>query len=151
LPSVDIVGSEAEVATYPQIRLGVICQTTTPERLASAIRRTIEERNPDAEIKFVDTVCLPTTDHQRSLGRLLDQVEAMVVVGGRNSNNTRELVKLCAEREVPALHVQDASEVDLAWLAKFETIGLTAGTSTLDATIEEVERAILAAVPGVVA
>jgi 4-hydroxy-3-methylbut-2-enyl diphosphate reductase len=151
LPSVDVVGSEPEVATYPHDRLGVICQTTTPERLATAVRRAIEDRNPHAEIKFIDTVCLPTKDHQRSLERLLDRVEAMVVVGGRNSNNTRELVKLCVERGTPAHHVQDATEVDPAWLARFETVGLTAGTSTLDATIDEVERAILSVGASVVA
>jgi 4-hydroxy-3-methylbut-2-en-1-yl diphosphate reductase len=151
LPSVDIIGAESEVAAYPHARLGVICQTTTPERLVKAVRRAIEERNPHAEIRFVDTVCLPTKDHQRSLERLLDRVEAMVVVGGHNSNNTKELVALCGERGVPVLHVQDAGEVDPAWLAPFETVGLTAGTSTLDATIDEVERALLAINPGVVA
>jgi 4-hydroxy-3-methylbut-2-enyl diphosphate reductase len=151
LPSVDIIGAESEVVTYPHARLGVVCQTTTPERLVKQVRRAIEERNPRAEIRFVDTVCLPTKDHQRSLERLLDRVEAMVVVGGRNSNNTKELVALCSERGVPALHVQDASEVDPNWLAPFETVGLTAGTSTLDATIDEVERALLRINPGVMA
>jgi 4-hydroxy-3-methylbut-2-enyl diphosphate reductase len=139
------------VETYPHLRLGVVCQTTTPERMVKVVRRAIEERNAHAEIRFVDTVCLPTKDHQRSLERLLDQVEAMVVVGGRNSNNTKELVALCEERGVPALHVQDASEVDPAWLAPFETVGLTAGTSTLDTTIDEVERALERINPGVVA
>jgi 4-hydroxy-3-methylbut-2-en-1-yl diphosphate reductase len=151
LPSVDIIENECEVETYPYPRLGVVCQTTTPERLVKVVRRAIEERNPHAEIRFVDTVCLPTKDHQRSLERLLDQVEAMVVVGGRNSNNTKELVALCEERGVPALHVQDASEIDPAWLSPFETVGLTAGTSTLDATIDEVERALERINPGVVA
>ncbi len=150
LPSVDIISAESEVATYPHTRLGVVCQTTTPERLVKQVRRAIEERNPHAEIRFVDTVCLPTKDHQRALERLLDQVEAMVVVGGRNSNNTKELVALCGERGVPALHVQNASEVDPSWLAPFETVGLTAGTSTLDSTIEEVERALLRINTGVV-
>ncbi len=143
MPSVDVIGSESEVATYPHARLGVVCQTTTPERLVKAVRRAIEERNPHAEIRFVNTVCLPTKDHQRALERLLDRVEAMVVVGGRNSNNTKELVALCGERGVPALHVQDATEVDPAWLAPFETVGLTAGTSTLDSTIDQVEQALL--------
>ena len=139
LPSVDVVESEAEVATYPHRKLGVICQTTAPERLVRAVWSAIEERNPTAEVRFVDTVCLPTKDHQRSLDRLLGEVEAMVVVGGRNSNNTRELVALCRERGVPALHVQDAGGLDPAWLAPYQVVGLTAGTSTLDATIEEVE------------
>jgi 4-hydroxy-3-methylbut-2-enyl diphosphate reductase len=142
LPSVDVIESEADVASFPHDRLGIICQTTTPERLAKSVRRAIEERNPHAEIRFVDTVCLPTKDHQRALERLLDRVEAMVVVGGRNSNNTKELVSLCRERGVPAFHVQDATELDPAWFAPFETVGLTAGTSTLDSTVEEVERAL---------
>ncbi len=151
LPSVDVVQSEAEVTTYPHPKIGVICQTTTPERLAKGVRQTIEDRNAHAEVRFIDTVCLPTKDHQRALERLLGRVEAMVVVGGRNSNNTKELVSLCAERGVPALHVQDASELDPGWVAQFSTVGLTAGTSTLDATIDEVERALLAVEPAVVA
>ena len=106
-------------------------------------------RNPEAEIQFVDTVCLPTKEHQRSLERLLDQVDAMVVVGGRNSNNTRELVALCRERGVPAVHVQEASDLDPDWFAGVRTVGLTAGTSTLDTTIDEVHRALLELTVGV--
>ena len=151
LPSVDIVESEADVITYPHPRLGILCQTTTPERLVRSVRRAIEGRNPDAEIRFVDTVCLPTKDHQRTLERLLDRVDAMVVVGGRNSNNTKELVTLSRERGIPALHIQDASELEPAWFGSFETVGLTAGTSTLDSTIEEVERALNRISTGVVA
>jgi 4-hydroxy-3-methylbut-2-enyl diphosphate reductase len=142
LPSVDIIESEADIVTYPHNRLGIVCQTTTPERLVKSVRQAIEDLNPQAEIRFIDTVCLPTKDHQSSLERLLDRVEAMVVVGGRNSNNTRELVALCLEREIPTVHVQAASELDPIWFAAYETVGLTAGTSTLDSTIEEVERAL---------
>jgi 4-hydroxy-3-methylbut-2-enyl diphosphate reductase len=138
-----VVETEDDVRTYPHPRLGIVCQTTVPSRQVERVRAAINERNPAAEIKFVDTVCLPTKEHQRSLDRLLDQVDAMVVVGGRNSNNTRELVLLCAERGVPALHVQGADDLDPDWFADFATIGLTAGTSTLDATINEVHQALL--------
>ena len=145
----DVVGSENEVRAYPSRRLGIVCQTTAASRVVAAIRATIAVRNPEAEIRFVDTVCLPTKEHQRSLERLLEQVEAMVVVGGRNSNNTRELVALCHERGVPAVHVQGASDLDPAWFAGYRTVGLTAGTSTLDATIDEVHRTLLAMAVGV--
>jgi 4-hydroxy-3-methylbut-2-enyl diphosphate reductase len=147
LEQFDVIQSEDEVRAYPSRRLGVVCQTTATSRGVAAIRRAIVARNPEAEVKFVDTVCLPTKEHQRSLERLLDQVEAMVVVGGRNSNNTRELVALCEERGVPALHVQGAGDLDADWLSGFETVGLTAGTSTLDATIDEVHEALLALPP----
>ena len=149
LPSHDVIQGPDDVKTFPQTRLGIVCQTTTPARMVATLRQSIEEQNPHAEIRFVDTVCLPTKDHQRALERLLDQVEAMVVVGGRNSNNTKELVRLCQERGVPALHVEDARQLDPSWFERFEVVGLTAGTSTLDSTIEEVERALLRIKPAV--
>jgi 4-hydroxy-3-methylbut-2-enyl diphosphate reductase len=139
----DVVQGVDEVRTYPSRRLGILCQTTASARTVQTIREAIAQRNPEAEIRFVDTVCLPTKEHQRSLERLLQQVDAMVVVGGRNSNNTRELAMLCRERGVPALHVQGPKDLDPDWFTGFETIGLTAGTSTLDSTIDEVHQALL--------
>jgi 4-hydroxy-3-methylbut-2-enyl diphosphate reductase len=143
LESFDVIETPQEVRCYDHPRLGVICQTTASARVVAAVRSAIVAANPAAEIRFVDTVCQPTKDHQKSLERLLEQVEAVVVIGGKNSNNTRELVALCHERGVPALHVQDAADLDLAWLSRFETVGLTAGTSTLDETIEEIYRALM--------
>lgn len=137
-----VIQGVEEVERYPGDRLGVVCQTTTPLRLASAIREAIVARNPQAEVRFIDTVCRPTKEHQRALERLIVQVEAMVVVGGRNSNNTRELVTLCKERAMPVVHIQDTADLDPAWFVDFEVVGLTAGTSTLDATIDDVERAL---------
>lgn len=142
LDSYHVIPSEEHVETYPYARLGVVCQTTAASRNVQKVREAIAAKNPQAEIKFVDTVCLPTKEHQRSLERLLEDVDAMVVVGGRNSNNTRELVSLCVERGVPAYHVQGAADVDAQWFEGVETVGLTAGTSTLDATIDEVYAAL---------
>ena len=143
LTSVDVIESELDVRDYGRPRLGVLCQTTVTEHHAAAIRSAIAARNPAAEIRYVDTICLPTKEHQRSLERLLERVDAVVVVGGRNSNNTRELVDLCRQRGRPVVHVQSASELDPAWFKGFATIGLTAGTSTLDRTIDEVHRALI--------
>ena len=143
LPDHAVVGSVEEVARYPSSRLGIVCQTTVPAEQAARIRKEIEVQNPDASIRFVDTVCHPTKDHQRSLERLLDRVDAVVVVGGRNSNNTRELVALCRDRGRPALHVQSAADLDPDWFLGYQTVGLTAGTSTLDSTIEAIYEALL--------
>ena len=66
------------------------------DALRAPCRRSVDaisRLNPDAEeVRFVDTVCRPTKERQRALERLVERVEAMVVVGGRNSNNTSELV-----------------------------------------------------------
>ena len=67
----------------------------------------------------------------------------MVVVGGAHSNNTRELAATCRSRGIPALHVQGADDLDPEWFRGVGVVGLTAGTSTLDGTIDEVHRALL--------
>ena len=139
----DVIESAAEVRAYSSARLGIVCQTTATERTVSSIRNAVAALNPGAEIAFADTVCLPTKEHQRALENLLEKVEAVVVVGGRSSNNTRQLVARCHERGKPALHVQSAAELDPAWFKPFATVGLTAGTSTLAETIDQVHRALV--------
>jgi 4-hydroxy-3-methylbut-2-enyl diphosphate reductase len=143
LENCNVVQGPEEVQTYPHPRLGIMCQTTTPERLVEQVRAAVVRQNPEAEIRFVDTVCHPTKDHQKALEQLLDQVEAVVVVGGRNSNNTRQLVTRCHERHVPAYHVQNAAELQPDWFDNLQSVGLTAGTSTLEATIDDVYHALL--------
>jgi 4-hydroxy-3-methylbut-2-enyl diphosphate reductase len=142
LDSFDVIQCPEEVRRYPHRRLGIMCQTTAPARLVSRIRAAVAELNPDAEIRFLDTVCHPTKDHQRALEQLLEQVEAMVVVGGHNSNNTRELAARCREKGLPAYHVQGARDLDRSWFRGVQTVGLTAGTSTLDETIEDVYQVL---------
>jgi 4-hydroxy-3-methylbut-2-enyl diphosphate reductase len=143
LRSYTIIASVDEVRGYPHDLLGIMCQTTTPVALAQEIRAAIAERNPHAEIRFIDTICLPTKDHQRALERMLDQVEAVVVVGGRNSNNTRQLVLRCQEKGLRAYHVQGPDDLRPEWFDGIENVGLTAGTSTLDETIDAVHEAIV--------
>jgi len=142
LESFDVISCVEEVRQYPFNKLGVMCQTTSPARLVQQIRDAVAEKNPSADIRFIDTVCHPTKDHQMALDALLEQVEAVVVVGGKNSNNTRELVARCEEHGVPAFHIQSAEDINPTWFTGMEVVGLTAGTSTLDATIDEVYQAM---------
>ena len=138
LPSCDVVPSAAEVRRYANERIGVVCQTTTPPRQAAAIVAEIRAQNPHADVQLADTICQPTRDRQAAVETLLDQVDAMVVVGGRKSNNTRELVALGRERGKPVWHVEKAAEIEPQWFAGCDVLGLSAGTSTPDAVIDEV-------------
>lgn len=140
LPSHDVVPDVASVRRYPFARLGIVYQTTTPPPLAMAVREAIVDRNPGADVKSLDTVCRPTREHQESLRRLLPAVQAVVVVGGANSNNTRELVRTAAAAGVSAYHVQGPADLRAEWFAGVRRVGLTAGTSTLDETIQDVRR-----------
>jgi 4-hydroxy-3-methylbut-2-en-1-yl diphosphate reductase len=142
LHSFDVLQSPDEVRTYRHAKIGIMCQTTTPVRHAEEIRAAVAARNPHAEICFADTICHPTKDHQKALDRLMQEVEAMVVVGGKNSNNTRQLVLRCHAEGLPAYHVQGPEDLRPEWFDGVDIVGLTAGTSTLEATIDSVEQAL---------
>jgi 4-hydroxy-3-methylbut-2-en-1-yl diphosphate reductase len=135
----DVVPTEAAARSYRSRKLAIICQTTVAPRIVTAIHAAIVATNPEAEIRFVDTTCQPTRNRQRSVEKLIPFVQAMVVVGGRNSNNTRELADLCRQRGVKTFHVQGADDLCSDWFRGIDCAGLTAGTSTLDQTIREVQ------------
>jgi len=138
----DVVADASEVKGYGHRRLGVVCQTTMPPEVVADVCARIRRDNSRADIRVIDTVCQPTRLRQRALLELVGQVHAVVVVGGRRSNNTRRLLQLCHDQRMPALQVESADELDPAWFGDARTVGLTAGTSTLDDTIDEVQRAL---------
>lgn len=141
LKEFDVVQDESDAKTYGAERIGIVCQTTMPPDRAARLRAAIVAKNPQAEeVRFVDTVCRPTKERQSALEELLVEVEAVVVVGGKASNNTRALLERCRARGVPAWQVETACELSPAWFRDVARVGLTAGTSTLDATIDAVER-----------
>lgn len=125
-------------------RLGVISQTTQPlERVLDLVER-MRLRFPEAEIRFRDTVCQPTKERQAAARRLAASCEVVVVVGGENSNNTLQLVRTCAAAGARAYRVSGPDELHRQWFTGIDTVGLTAGTSTLDETIEAVRTALTA-------
>jgi (E)-4-hydroxy-3-methyl-but-2-enyl pyrophosphate reductase len=134
-----VAGSIDDVSTWNRDRIGIVCQTTTPPRLAEEIVRTVEHRNPGSEVRFCNTICQPTLDRQRAVEKLADRVDLIVVVGGVNSHNTNQLAELCRLRGVPPVKVQSAADLRPGDFVFAKTVGLTAGTSTPDAVIEEVE------------
>ncbi len=139
-----VVTTAANVATWPDAHLGVVCQTTTQVDVAEQLLAAIRTANPHAVVHFADTICSPTKARVDALRALLPRIDALVVVGGHNSNNTKQLVASAAEQGVPALHIERASELDDQWFDGRAVVGLTAGTSTLTRTIDEVHEALLA-------
>ena len=138
-----VVHGEHDIATWPEPRLGVVAQTTVPSDRAAALVAAIRSANPHADLRFVDTVCSPTKARQEALAALLPHIDALVVVGGRDSNNTRQLVARGLQHGVRTLHVEHVRELDAAWFAGVQVLGLTAGTSTLQRTSDEVHGWLL--------
>jgi 4-hydroxy-3-methylbut-2-enyl diphosphate reductase len=120
-------------------KYGVACQTTQPIEHARQLSRLIENRFPKSEVRFMDTVCQPTKQRQSAAVDLAKQSDVVVVIGGAHSNNTHELVRTCQRHCDRVHHVQTANDLKLEWFRGSQTIGITAGTSTPDQTIAEVE------------
>jgi len=142
-----VVQNAGEVVRYDASRIAIVSQSTTPPFEALQVRQAIEARNAGKEIRYVDTICRPTRERQQALLDLVEQVDAIVVVGGSNSNNTRQLARLAESRGRPVLQVRGAADLEPDWFMQFQVVGLTAGTSTLDRTVDEVHRALLAMRP----
>ncbi|MFC1600879.1 4-hydroxy-3-methylbut-2-enyl diphosphate reductase [Candidatus Sumerlaeota bacterium] len=140
----DVVASPDQVRAYGARRLGVLCQSTLSPVLAEDVLEELRLRNPGADIKFVPTICPATRERQAALAALLPRVDAVVVVGGRNSNNTLELVRLAQSRRVPVQRVERAAELLPAWFFSCRRLGLTAGASTPDWQIDQVHRRLAA-------
>ena len=102
----------------------------------------IKRARPAAEVRFIDTVCRPTKQRQTALLELCAQCDLVVVVGGRNSNNTRQLVETARSNGVAAQQVESVADLEPEWFRSAQSVGVTAGTSTLDETVRDVVDAI---------
>jgi len=121
-------------------RVGIVSQTTqTVEQyeelvaLISAHARTVRAHN---------TICHATARLQKAALTLAADVDLMIVVGGRNSANTRRLAEICTRAGVPTYHIEVADEIVGSWFEGAKTVGVTAGASTPDWIIEEVIQRI---------
>ncbi len=147
-PESVVLGSEDDIRRLPTARrYGIISQTTQPIERVRSLVAVIRRARPAAEVRFVDTVCKPTKDRQRALQNLIAQAEVIVVVGGRESNNTRQLVETCRAAGRRAIHVERAEELIPADFAGVAVVGVTAGTSTLPETVEAVRGRLLSFAP----
>jgi 4-hydroxy-3-methylbut-2-enyl diphosphate reductase len=138
-PDAVVISSEHDVSALPDApRYGVISQTTQPLTRVLELVEAIKRSHPAAEVRFIDTVCHPTKQRQSSLEDLCALCEIVVVVGGHNSNNTRQLVQTARAHGCTAYQVERASEVQEEWFQSESQVGVTAGTSTLDETVRSV-------------
>ena len=139
----DVVLEDADVlALEPHPRIGVAAQTTQPVEKVRHLVNLIRRRFQQSDVKFIDTVCKPTKQRQSAAIEMARQADVVIVVGGRSSNNTRELVTTCGLYCSRVHHVETDADVRAEWFDAVEVVGLTAGTSTPDDVIDRVEARI---------
>ena len=113
----------------------VVAQTTSSTRLWTIISEILCNKFSNAVIH--NTVCLATEKRQKACIDLAEQVDMMIVIGGRHSSNTKKLAELCGER-VKTLHIETKDDFLNSELEGSETLGIAAGASTPDWIVREV-------------
>lgn len=115
-------------------KVGVVVQTTqTPANLA-AIVSALALRTMD--LRVVNTICSATQERQDSAAELASRADVMIVIGGKNSGNTRRLAEICMARCPRTHHIEDSSEIQRTWFEGVALVGITAGASTPGAHID---------------
>lgn len=121
-------------------RVGVIVQTTQPLNIFRDI--VSDAVGQVKELKVFNTICNSTDLRLKETRDMAKKVDVMVIVGGKNSANTTQLAELCRSMGVDTYHIETASEIDYNWFLKAKKIGISAGASTPDWIIKEVENKI---------
>lgn len=117
-------------------KVGVVIQTTQSAGNVDAVLGRVRELSP--EVRVEETVCFATQERQSAAAELASRVDLMIVIGGRNSGNTRRLYEICSSLCAYVHHIEDAEEIDASWLDGVSIIGVTAGASTPAEHIEAV-------------
>ena len=117
-------------------RVGVVIQTTQP---VSVLTKFVSEIVGQVkEFKVFNTICNSTALRLKETKGIARAVDAVVVVGGKNSANTTQLANFCISMSVPTYHIETASEIMEEWFKNVGRVGITAGASTPDWIIDEV-------------
>ena len=134
--------AEAESIDWAQFpKLKIFYQTTLNAEEFEDVVRIIEQRA--ARVDRADTICYATKENQDAARVLADDpdVDVVVIIGGKKSANTKHLWEICREKK-PAYLVQGAGDLESSWFDGVNVVGVTAGSSTPDYVIEEVEKRI---------
>lgn len=135
---VDVVSGPEDIPEGLYDPIGVVVQTTQRRENLEEVVQALKRQGLSPVVR--DTICAATAQRQKAAKELAACVDAMVVIGGRNSSNTTRLAEICADGCVRVHHVESADEIDPAWFADCRRIGVTAGASTPEDQIAAVEE-----------
>ncbi len=132
-----VVQNLADVATLPRHKkIGVVSQTTKIPADYQAVVGALMGKCQ--ELRAHNTICNATAQRQAAAVETAQQVDVMLVIGEAHSSNSRRLAEVCAQVNPRTYRIAAADELDAAWFVGAEKVGVTAGASTPEATIEQV-------------
>jgi 4-hydroxy-3-methylbut-2-enyl diphosphate reductase len=141
--NVTIINSLAEAESLPPAaQMSVVAQTTLNSEFFKQVVAILMDKVEKLEI--FNTICQATKDRQQAVKKLAPQVDAIIVVGSKISSNTKKLFHIAKEKNRNSLHIETCADLQkprmLAKLAKFSSIGITAGASTAPEELDRVKN-----------
>ncbi|MFC3895107.1 4-hydroxy-3-methylbut-2-enyl diphosphate reductase [Lentzea rhizosphaerae] len=124
-----------------------LTQTTLAVDETAEVIEALHRRFPQLRGPGSDDICYATTNRQIAIRDVAQRSDLVLVVGSKNSSNSVRMVELAARTGTPAYLVDDASEIDPAWLAGVSAVGLSAGSSAPPELVDEVVEALRALGP----
>jgi len=119
-------------------RLGCVTQTTLSVDDTREIIEVLIERFPAIRLPRKDDICYATQNRQNAVKELTREAQVVIVLGAPESSNSNRLVELARQRGAEAFLVQNAAEIDPAWLGGATCVGVTAGASAPEVLVEQV-------------
>lgn len=116
-------------------KISIISQTTQSKAKVDSIVKALEKKSN--EVKVFDTICNATAERQLAAINLARYSDLMIVIGGYNSANTKQLAKLCSSI-TQTKHIESASDLKKQWFKDKNNIGITAGASTPNYIVKKV-------------
>ncbi len=136
-----VVGSVADVKNLKlHERVALIAQTTRKVEDYMQIANYLIPRHK--EVRVFNTICNATFENQEAIRALAKKADIMLIIGGKNSSNTKQLFSISKENCADSYHIEDESEVDIDWFDGKKLCGISAGASTPDWIIQNVIHAI---------
>lgn len=117
-------------------KVGIVAQTTQNEQFFKEVVG--EVALWAREVKIINTICNATSERQEDVYKLAPHVDVMIVIGGKNSGNTRRLYEIAKSLNPRSYHIETPEELQREWFEGAQKVGLTAGASTPDWIIGQV-------------
>jgi 4-hydroxy-3-methylbut-2-enyl diphosphate reductase len=128
----------AAIELAPGARLGCVTQTTLSVDDTREVLDALRERFPDVVLPRKDDICYATQNRQNAVKELTRQADVVIVVGAPESSNSNRLVELASKSGARAYLVQEASDIEPAWLEDARCVGVTAGASAPEVLVTRV-------------
>ena len=136
-----VIGSEEEARNFQlnsSKKVCIVSQTTFNYNKFQELVEIIKEKGYD--IIVLNTICNATEERQTEAAKIAGEVDAMIVIGGKTSSNTQKLFEICKKECENTYYIQTIKDLDLSCFKSVDNVGITAGASTPNNIIEEVQK-----------